>query len=340
MSIRRFSPWADLPFTAFFLAVLAGTSAPASSAAGQTAAAHPLPGYEIIRLGQGHYNRLDFVAKIDGVKGLLFVDTGASQTVLSAEKYDFLLKNGAKRPPNVPATVPVNGMSAPVAIATDVELGSVRRANLPFPLVHRQYLFDSLARLGYDRQYDGFFGENFLRAYNAIVDCGRLALYLNTDPRQKLDPGKALIANGWTQVPMANVGSHFAVSCTLAGHLVRLLVDTGAPFTVFDSSAMRAARIEQQELNVRSGVIGYIPSTEYAIKATTLQIGSYVASNLHLLSNARLKEPLAMAKVPAGEEPPVGLLGGNTLCDNGALIDIGNHFLYLKHTGPPTSVQQ
>ena len=340
MSIRRFSLKGFSAFAALLLAVFARASALASPPSGQPSAAHPLAGYEIIRLGQGHFNRLDFVATIDGVKGLLFVDTGATHTVLSAEKYDFLLKNGVKRPPNVPASARFNGMSAPVAIAKDVELGSLHRTDVPFPLVRRQFLFDSLARLGYDRQFDGFLGENFLRGYNAILDCGRLALYLNTNPQQKLNPAKALIENGWTQVPMASVDIHFAVSCTLAGHPVRLLVDTGAPFTVFDSSAMQAAHIEQQELNLRAGIVGYIPSAEYAIKANTLQIGNYVASNLHLLSNAKLKEPLALAKVPANEAPVVGLLGGNTLCDNGAIIDIGNHYLYLKHTGQPTSVQQ
>ena len=313
--------------TAFFISIAA------SPAADQSADSHALAGYEIIRLGRGHNNRLDFAATIDGVKGLVVVDTGASTTVLSAGKYGFLLRNGAVKPANVPATVPVNGMRAPVGIARDVQLGSVHHANVAFPLLPQRYLYDRLDIAASDRQYDGYLGENILRGYNAVLDCGRLALYLNTDPRRKLDLGNALTRSGWTQIPMTNSGSNFTVPCTLAGHSYRLLVDTGAPFTVLDSSELQAKSIPQADLPMHGSVMGFLPARQYLVKADTLQIGGYVASGVHLVSNEGLHRAFISYKTAADLPPIVGLLGGDILGTNGAMIDIGNHNLYLKHPG-------
>ena len=43
------------------------------------------------------------------------LDTGASKTLLTRDKFGFLLPGGDRKlPPGVPATVPVNNLSCPV----------------------------------------------------------------------------------------------------------------------------------------------------------------------------------------------------------------------------------
>jgi hypothetical protein len=320
-------------FAALGLALIAGTSVTGAPPAPQRSNAHALAGYEIIKLGRGDFNRLDFAATVDGVKGLLILDTGASHSALITGKYDFLLKSGVPRPPNVPAIAHFNETSAPVAMARDVQVGTIHVPNVPFTLVPRRDLYGGSNLIYNERQYDGLFGENFLRSFNAVVDCGRLALYLNTDPRRKADLHNALIQNGWTQIPMTNAGNNFAVLCSLAGHSFRLVVDTGLPFTRLDSAFVRKAQIEQQIIPITGGTIGYRPVEEFLLKADSLQIGSYVATNVHMTSSEETQRPLDLVKSSPDEAPLIGLLGGDILAANAAMIDIGNHNLYLKHPG-------
>jgi hypothetical protein len=322
------STWTRLGWLA--LALFAGASTGAANPPGSAGAS---PGYEIIRLGRGHFNRIDFAAVIDGVKGLIVVDTGASATLLNAGTYGFLLKNGVKRPDKMPATARINENSFPVAIAKDVQLGTVHLHNVPFPLGPSRYFYDTSIEGASDRVYDGYLGENVLRHYNAVVDCARLALYLNTDPARKVDLDRGLTQNGWTRIPMESVGYDFVVPCRLGGHPYRLVVDTGSPFTIFNTAILLKEHISQRELNARAGVIGYHPEVESLVTLDTLPIGDYTASTVHCLSSASLRRPLALSKAKPGDAPLAGLLGGDTLAANGAMIDIGNHALYLKHAG-------
>ena len=318
------------------LAVLSGTLAVAAPPVAPSSGAHSLAGYEIVRIGRGNLNRLATAATIDGVKGLLMIDTGAAVTALTAEKYGFLLKNGVERPKNLPATLPLNEMRAPMAVAGDVQLGEIHLARKAFPLVPQRYLYQNL--LDDNRQYDGLLGENFLRLYNAVLDCGRLALYLNTDPHRKLDLSSALTHKGWTQIPMSTVHNDFLVPCTVGGHPFRLIVDTGAAFTTLDAYAVRGVHVEQKPLPMRGSILGYQPVEYYLVQADTLQIGNYEASNVHMVSDEGIKRTLTPMQSSTDEPPVLGLLGGDILAANGAMIDIGNHNLYLKHTGASAPV--
>jgi predicted aspartyl protease len=319
---------------AMVLALFPGTGSTAIGAEAGSSGAHPLSGYEIIGLGRGHYNRLQLPVTIDGVKGILIVDSGASHTVLSAAKYGFMLKNGVKLPPNIPAIAHPNGVSAPVVMAKDVHIGNVAISGVAFPLVPQHYLYDQqmLYAENSGRQYDGFFGENLLRHYNAIIDCARCGLYLNTDPGRKLDLANALTRGGWTRIPMSDLKLDFTVPCTLGGRPFRLVVDTGSPFTIFDRSLVNGAQIEQRDLPMKEGVLGYVPKDVAVVMTNTLQIGDYVARNVQLTSRESLRETFAAADASTPGSPILGFLGGDVLAHNGALIDVGNHALYLKET--------
>ncbi len=300
--------------------------------------AHPvipagtLPGYQIVRLGRGHNNRLCLAATIAGTKGLLMLDTGLNNTVLSNATYQSLLLNSSYTlPAGLPRTVNLNGLRAPLAEAPNFYVGKSDLGAVPVSLVPRRYLSDA------GRLYDGLLGENILRHYNALIDCARLMLYLDIDPARKLNQSRSFVRHGWTRVPMSDTGSHFTVPCVLNGHEFRLVVDTGAPFTNLDRNLLAAAQIGSHDLPVRSGLIGMETQQAGLVDLDRLQIGDYLATNVHMTTTAQSLAAFGGPHDHSTGGPIVGLLGGDILASNGAVIDIGNRLLYLKqpHATPP-----
>ncbi len=297
-----------------------------------------LAGYEIVPLGRGNMNRLRLAATIEGTKGLLVLDTGAGGTFLSQGKYSSLLPGpGRQLPSGVPKTSSFNGTRVPVGYARDFHIGNANLGSLPMVIVPQRYLYDP--KLLYDpkpdTQYDGYLGEDILRRFNAVVDVGRLVLYLNTDPKRKTDPGRALVAAGWTRIPMTASHGDFSVECTLGRKRFRVFVDTGSPFTVLDERVVRASQIPVADLPMKGGVVATRSREMQLIMTDSLTIGSYTATGVHLVSEAGLQSSMSMS--PDAAVPLGGLLGGDILARNNAMIDIGNQALYLKAPGAATT---
>ena len=150
----------------------------------------PVPGYQIVRLGRAHNNRLCLAGTVGGTKGLMMLDTGANNSALGEVNYRSLLLSAAyKLPPGLPRSVNLNGTTIPLVEAPDYYVGKANLGSVPVCLVPRHYLFDASPRDDKGRLYDGLLGENILRHYNAVVDCARLVLYLDIEPAKKLDLG-------------------------------------------------------------------------------------------------------------------------------------------------------
>ncbi len=295
-----------------------------------------LPGYEIVRLGRGHFNRLCLAAGIEGTKGLIIVDTGAGVTALSNGKYRFLLPGATRKlPAGIPATVSINGVKCPVTVSKDFHVGNVDLGAVPLCLVDQHALYDPalLYRPDAARQYDGLIGENLLRRYRAVVDCGRMALYLNTDPARTIHLGPALVRAGWTRVPMENFGNDFVVPCTIKERHFQLVVDTGAPFTDFDRDVMRLAELSAFDTNMSGHLIGSQATRMGVLRLDSLQIGDFRAADTLITAHSGLREIVVSKQKQASSSPVLGLLGGDFLSKNNALIDMGDHALYLKPGG-------
>ncbi len=268
------------------------------------------------------------------------LDTGASFTLLSDGRYKSLLSAADhKLPAGVPATISVNGMRSPVAMAPGFQVGNTDIGTLPVCLVASSYLYDHqmLYVPGSDRQYDGLLGENILRHYHAIVDCGRMALYLNTDPARKVNLGPAFTHAGWTRVPMTNFGNDFTVPCTLNGHHFRLVVDTGAPFTHFDKDKLSNAHLYATDISLRGGVIGSQPKAGGYLALDSLRVGDYTSETTQVMVTPGLGEAFEHVKAASSDTPVLGLLGGNFLANNGAIIDVSDQTLYLKRADAASS---
>ncbi len=163
------------------------------------------------------------------------------------------------------------------------------------------------------------------------MDCGRLALYLNTDPARHLSLSSAFVAGGWTRVPMTDLRNDFTVPCSLNGHRFRMLVDTGAGYSVLDRGQARTIGI--RALNVpgfSSGLIGSRGKESAILTIDGMRIGDYVAPTAHMIT---AEEPFAKfesAHASLHDGVIAGLLGPDVLADNLAIVDVGNKALYLK----------
>ncbi len=304
------------------------TLAAASGAPGKAQA-----GYEAIPLGRGHLNRLCLAATVGGKKGLMILDCGASHTVLNEATYRFLLPGpGHPLPAGVPKSASVNGMAVPVVVAPDFIVGKTNLGAALVGLVPRHYLYQASPDDGYGggRLYDGLLGENFLRRYHAIIDCGRLVLFFSTDPKKKLRFDSDFVKAGWTRVPMSDLGNNFTVPCTLHGHKFRLIVDTGTPFTNLDRNLLLTAQVESRDLPMRGGLIGMSASQTGFAKLSTLQIGDYTVNNIQMTTTAQSLAAFGGPHDKGSGGPIVGLFGGDALANNSAVIDIGDKVLYLK----------
>ena len=322
---------------------VAGSLASGALAAAAPAAPHAAggpPGYEIIRLGRGHNNRLCLAASINGIKGLFMLDTGANGTALNQATYGSLLKSGIPLPNGLPKTTSFNGVTVPVAVVPDFHVGKSNLGNLPVVMVPNRFLYDVSIERGADndRRYDGLLGEDILRHCNAMVDCGRLAVYLNTGPSRKLTVDAGFVSAGWTRVPMSDVHRDFTVPCTINDHHFRLLVDTGAPFTTMNRNLLQAAHLELRDIpGLRGGLVGTRAEDSGYVAISGMQIGNYVAPTVHVVSTPQSFAQFGGPNDQLTDGAIVGLLGGDVLAANGAVVDIGNKVLYLKRSGGNTA---
>lgn len=339
-AMKLCSPWrwwspagSVLTAAAVILAALLLTPADRLQAApAATTGKRTQPRFAMIKLARGPMNRLLLSATIDGKEGMMQLDTGAGVTLLDSDKYKFLLPGpGRPLPAGLPAKIKVNGHDLRVGFARELKIGSVNLGSFPLVVGDRGMFWD-VSGLSRRVKVDGVLGEDLLRSYRAIVDCQRLILYLTLDSNPKKSAGPALVAAGWTRVPMSNLGTNFTVECQLGKHRYRLLVDTGAPFTALDSGLVTAEGIRTRDLPLTSGFVGTPHQKTQLVGQRSLVIGQYVARNMEIIARRDL---ISSLKSNLGGNPPLlGVLGGDTLAQNHAVIDIGDGCLYLK-AGPP-----
>ena len=292
----------------------------------------PLPGYQIVGLGRHENNRLCFAATVAGVKGLMMIDTGAQVTALNETTYRPLLLVAARTlPAGLPRAMSLNGTRIPLAEAPDLRVGPSNLGAVPVCMVPGRDLSDPDRHGAKGRVYDGLVGENVLRHYNAVIDCARLALYLNLDPAKKLTLTKSFERAGWTSIAMTDTGHHFLVPCTINGRRFRLVVDTGAPFTNLDLHLLGPAQVGSRELGVRGGMLATSAEKVSLVELDRLQIGGYTATGVHMTATSHSLKAFGGAHDHAPDEPILGLLGGDILASNRAVVDLGSRTLYLKH---------
>jgi hypothetical protein len=190
--------------------------------------------------------------------------------------------------------------------------------------------------------YDGALGCDFLFRNSCLIDCGSWQLYVRGAKPTEAETAvfkESLRRGGYIEVPLS-INKAFTVEAQINGHPVKFLVDTGAGFSVLDDSLLGplglttvkrdriGSRIPEEEHGYFIG-IGKVGIHKFAVATVNdLQLGSRQWKSFHF-EVTNLKS-WGLAKSGCAWEEVKGLLGQDFLHWRSALIDCGNHTLWLK----------
>lgn len=268
-------------------------------------------GYVVVPL-EARHNRFHVHAQINGKPAELLLDTGMPDTVLlvsRAQKFGTLRPEGSR------------GYSHISSLA----IGSAELRDVP--ILHLEFtsrfapMFDAhWAQQG----FDGVLGWKTLLRWGAIIDAAHARLFLRTDPKVKTELGTALLAGGWTAIPVSESNQHPTAAVTLGQHTGRICIDTGATLSFFDTAFARKAGLVPLGLGRAVNTIDRSGSPVEIIRAPELAIGSY-SGGPWSISTTNLRA--AIDGFPASL---AGVIGFDFLCLNGAVLDCEKLRLYLR----------
>jgi clan AA aspartic protease (TIGR02281 family) len=322
-------PRAFLPLTVALLPLLNTNAAPASS--GGTLrdffAAHGFGGAALQRrLG----NHLFVSASINGRRAGLLIDTGAPLTLIDKESsHTFGLMTKS-------TNVTTGGVFGKhweryaVAKVDSIAMGNCTISNVPVALADESEM-NYYTRLSH---IDGLFGAREMLKFGIVIDCARQEIYIspagpNAATSQQLST--MLSGRGFTRIAIRQTADgHFDVPAAINGRATRLIIDTGALTTLL-----------AKEFAVQAGVT---PGTFGTHRMVSTEGGRNVTISNGIVKNLQIGEfkianaEVAMAPIDSGvlrskvaSETNAGLLGGEYLALNFAVIDLGGAALYLRH---------
>ncbi|SRR5258706_9521455 len=178
----------------------------------------------------------------------------------------------------------------------------------------------------------GILGCDFCVRHNAIIDCARRRLFVKTtaptaETRSTL--AQTLRRSGYVEVPL-ELTAGFPLACVAKANdePIKLVVDTGATWNLLDERWGRVRRLSLTDTNVRIAGIGDIGS--HAMQVTRLQkfeLGDLTLKDVYF----GLTSLDAWGLSDRGKWMPDtnGLLGAETLAENGALIDYASMTLWV-----------
>ena len=285
--------------------------------------------FESLSLTRSRQNHLLIHAYINGKPARLIVDSGSPSTVISAKRRAHFGLTAAPENLNWPTEVQVNGRLSPLVIARNLRLGRIDVVDAPVVLVdlgqtRRAY------RVAREQEADGILGADVLFATKAILDCRRQMLVLNLYPETPSE-GAGLDFRGFQQVPLfVTEGLNSYVDGTVNGTPARLMVDTGAFDILLHRSFVRRLRIPLRKTRLESAAINLSYARLDLAQIQKLSIGlvNIVGKKVGVTDLSGFIDPDQKSTPPV-----VGLLGGEILRTNHAIIDFGTRTLYLKTEG-------
>ena len=150
------------------------------------------------------------------------------------------------------------------------------------------------------------------------------------EPRNSpTDLATFLLGRGFVGVPLqVNGVGHFELAAEVNGHAVRLVLDTGASHTVFDTSSATRLGLETTPSTERAHGLGAsdhatATSTVSELRLGTVQLHDVAVWTLDLGHVNRALEA-------RGGTPVDGAIGANVLRPAEAIIDYARAMLYLR----------
>ena len=176
---------------------------------------------------------------------------------------------------------------------------------------------------------DGLFGLGEMMKYGAVLDISNRLLLVNPrGPAKSISGGirAILTKQGYTPVELSISQGHVWVAAAVNGTSCRLVVDTGAYFTVLDDGFARQARLGGANTNAYARGFGTKARPILVTKFPEFKVGDFIIKDASVTVTS-LDPGLLGAE---GKHPAVGLLGAEYLGMHGAVIDFNSGTLYLR----------
>ena len=274
-------------------------------------------GYERIELRRTADNHLYLTGKVNSRRRSVLVDTGWSFTTIST--------NTARGLP-----LSQGGMSGQSAVMLEhLRLGGVSFSN---QLAHVQHLLfgDQVA------PFEVVLGCDFLRHTFAIIDCPQRRLYVRRGAPTEQEVNlleDILREGGFAEVPL-KLKNPLAITCVarINGKPVEMLVDSGAVWSSLDLRQLD--RLGLRALPSLAKITG--------VGATGTRGGAGGEAKLFALGDVPMKDAnfalmdlSAWGLAATGKDlsEVQGILGGNELAANGAMIDCHRLKLWVRRGG-------
>ena len=260
----------------------------------------------------------------NGKVGDLTIDTGASTSIIfkaSVKKFGLLPTETNER---------VHGAfgkgNEKISVVT---IHQLTMGNLALMNVKVAVLSDFVGN-GLYRPYgltDGLLGLREMLKYGTVLDLNNHLLLAHPGGQMKgIADGihSILTKQGYTPIKLSMVEGHLEVPAVVNDTPCKLIVDTGAFFTVIDRQFARKARIggydtglNAQGLGTNGRGIGYSHFSELKVGDFTIKNASVTISDLD-------------AEITGGKLQAGGLLGAEYLGLHGAIFDFNSGTLYLR----------
>lgn len=298
----RASDWISALLAGLFLA----TTFPVPRAAAASFAADLKQiGYEEIELRRTGENHLFLFARVNGRRCSCLVDTGWSLTTISTNITQRLTKAGN---------------------LDELKLGHVTLTNEPA-------VVQDLRVNGQLTAFDLVLGCDFLIRHHAVIDCAGRRLYLRrealaNEPKGELEA--ELRGRGFIVSEMKRYDP-LALTCAakLNGHDVELLVDTAAMWSCLDTETARVLALRTSpSANQISGAAAAGKRGFGVTKVESFAIGRWQRADVPLAVLALADWGLGTNGQILGEVG--GILGGDVMLANAAVIDCGQLKLWLR----------
>jgi len=283
--------------------------------------------FEALPLVRSRQYHLLVRAFINGKAAWLTVDSGAPVSAIASNRRDYFRLKPAAADSNLPARVQINGGFNTVAIARQLRIGALILVDEPMVTVDLGGS-SRAARLVHEQEIDGIIGADILFPTQAVLDCERQLLILNTD-RSVLGRFPGFNRRGLRAVPIqVSDGFNLYVNGSVNGRAARLMVDTGSFTTLLHRSFVRRMRIATRETPYSSSAVNLKERGVRVANIRKLSVGSVdiVGKDVGVID----LEGLIHDGLLEGSPPVAGLLGAETLRRHHGIIDFGTRTLYLK----------
>ncbi len=289
-----------------------------------------LPGFVVVPFTVTD-NRYVLHCTLNGHPLNLIIDSGAAFTVLDRDAFNRAIPPAQQVvPKGVPPKVTGNGVTLPVFLATNLQIGSVKLGDGPVVVADmsrqnlgaRAFAYERAQRGMESVVIDGLVGLDILRVYNAVVDTSRHVMYLNPDRSKRGGMlSDKMLGYGYKRVRLhAARGGILEATCSMNGKAANMVVDTGAFLSIVDYQWARNAGVSMRPTRMQMGlgIGGHGETTVFVAAPAEFKVGDFVFSNLSIAAQG-LEHSLGS-----------GLFGPELMERGHAIIDFGNLSMFLK----------